>query len=147
MITKDVLSVQYAGGGSEKKMRLGEVLSGFTFHGNYDKLIVSYREHRRSGRMDCIGITQLNCGSLRTYLGLAYVKCRFDDVADIMTDVDVKTIETKIEHYCLVLPLIDDGNFEQEFATVFDDWDVSDEYYRKFLPNLCPILFQADVMS
>ena len=130
----------------EKKLRLGEVLSGFTFKGNCDQIIIAYGERRRAGFMNYVGVTRMNKGESRKCIGLAYVKCRFDEKDDIMIDVNVQAIESRIEHHCLMLLLIDNGTFEQEFAIVYDDWDVSDENFRKCLPNLCPICFENDVM-
>ena len=40
----------------KRKMRVSEVMSGFTFQGNTDKIIIAHGEHRRSGVMKCIGI-------------------------------------------------------------------------------------------
>ena len=130
----------------ERKISQGEVLSGFTFCGNCDKIIVAYGERRRSGYMNCIGVTRLNKGSSFKCVGLAYVKCKLDDACDILLDVEVKTIENRIEHYCLMLPLIQDGDFDQDYAIIYDDWDVSDENWVKCLPNLCPLCFEVDVL-
>ena len=60
--------------------------------------------------------------------------------------VDVETIESRIEHHCLLLPLVDEGIFVQEFAIVYDDWDVGDEHFKKYLPSLCPLCFTTDVL-
>ena len=83
--------------------------------------------------MDVIGITRLDDGSTRKCLGLPYMKCAFYDDNNILVDMDVEEIESQIHHHCLLLPLIDDGNFIQEFAMVYDDWDISDEKREKCL--------------
>ena len=64
-----------------------------------------------------------------------------------MIGVGVKTIENNMKHYCLLLPLIMDGNFAGKFAIVYDDWDVGDENFRKSLPNICKFCFANDVMA
>ena len=105
-------------------MRVGEVMSGFTFQGNTDKIIIAYGEHRRSGVMKCIGITRCEKGNSKKCIGLAYVKLQLDNTtvyALYSQDIDVKEVESMIEHYCLLLPLIDDGDFNNEFAIVYDD--------------------------
>jgi len=134
----------------KRKMRVGEVMSGFTFRGNPDKIIIAYGEHRRSGVMKCIGITRCEKGKSKKCIGLAYVKLQLDNTTEnalFSQDIDVKEVESMIEHYCLLLPLIDDGNFESEFAIVYDDWDVGDEYFRKCLPSLCSMCFETDVLK
>ena len=131
----------------ERRMSLGEVVSGFTFEGNGDKIIISYGERRRSGLMSCIEVQRLNKGEARKCVGLAYVKCQLDKNISTLIDVDVETIESRIEHHCLMLPLVDEGLFVQEFAIVYDDWDVGNEYFKKVLPSLCPLCFATDVLS
>ena len=96
--------------------------------------------------MNCIGVTRLNKGSSFKCVGLAYVKCKLDDACDILLDVEVKTIENRIEHYCLMLPLIHDDDFDQDYAIIYDDWDVSDENWVKCLPSLCSLCFEVDVL-
>ena len=109
--------------------------------------MIAYGGRRRSGFMNCIGITRLNKGSSRKCVGLAYVSCDLDDVNNLLTDVNVSAIEIRMEHYCLMLPLIDDGNFDKEFAIIYDDWDVANERFQKCLPNLCAILSAMDVLA
>ena len=52
-----------------------------------------------------------------------------------------------MEHYCLLLPCIDEGKFEGNMAVVYDDWDVGDINFKKVLPTLCEILFGYKVLS
>ena len=63
----------------ERKMRIGEVLSGFTLKGNNEKIIISYGDGRRSSVMRCIGITRQNKGKARKCIRMAYVKCVLDE--------------------------------------------------------------------
>jgi len=100
---------------------MGEVLSAFTFHGNPNKIIVSFGEGRRRGLMNIIGITRFDIGKAQKCLGLSYVKCGFDNDDDVLFDMDVGEIESQIQYYCLLLPLIDNENFVQEHASVYDD--------------------------
>ena len=121
----------------DRKMMLGEVLSAFAFFGSHNKLFVAFGEKRRRGLMDIIVITRLDDGITRKCLGLPYMKCSFDDDSASLVGMDVEGIESQIQHHCLLLPLIDDGNFIQEFAIVYDDWDISNEKREKSLSNLC----------
>ena len=89
-------------------------------------------------------------GNSKKCIGLAYVKLQLDNTtvnALYSQDIDIKEVESMIEHYCLLLPLIDDGDFENEFAIVYGDWDVGDEYFRKCLPSLCSMCFETDVLK
>jgi len=130
----------------DRKMMLGEVLSAFTFFGNTNKLFVAFGEKRRRGLMDIIGITRLDDGITTKCLGLPYMKCSFDNDTDILVEMDVEEIESQIQHHCLLLPLIDDGNFIQEFAIVYDDWDISNEKREKSMSYLCTRCFETDVL-
>jgi len=133
----------------KRKMRVGEVMSGFTFQGNTDKIIIAYGEHRRSGVMKCIGITRYEKDYSKHCIGIAYVKCELDNTMEnalYSQEIDVKEVESMIKHYCLLLPLMKEGNFNNEFVMVYDDWDVGDEHFRKSLPSLCPMCFETDVL-
>ena len=96
--------------------------------------------------MNCIGITRLNQGTCRKCVGLAFVKCKLDEETNILSNVSVSAIENRIEHHLLMLPLIDHGDFDEEYAIVFDDWDVSDENFVKCLPKLCDMCFEIDAL-
>ena len=91
----------------DRRMSLGEVLSGFTFEGNGDNIMIAHGERQRSGLMSCIGITRLNKGVARKCVGLAFIKCQVDDTSDTLEDVDVETLESKMKHYCIMLPILD----------------------------------------
>ena len=108
--------------------------------------MIAYGERRRSGFMSCVGITQFKKGSSHECVGLAYVTCDLDDVSNLLTNVNVDAIVSRMEHYCLMLPLIDDGNFDKEFAIIYSDWDVGNEHLQKCIPDSCSILFALDVL-
>jgi len=74
------------------------------------------------------------------------VKCAFNNDVDVLFDMDVDEIKSQIQHYCLLLPLMDDSIFEQEFDIVYDDWDVSDDNFEKYLPNLCSRCFETHLL-
>ena len=79
-------------------------------------------------------------------VGLAFVKCQLDDTANILEDVDVGTLQSRMKHYCLILPLLEDGDFDEEFVIVYDDCDVDDDFFQKCLPSLCTMCFKTDVL-
>ena len=98
----------------ERRMSLGEVLSGFTFEGSGNNIMIAYGEKRRSGLMNCIGITRLRKGVAKKVVGFAFVKCQLDDTSNVIKDVDVEILESKMKHYCIMLPLLDDRDFFSE---------------------------------
>ena len=99
--------------------------------------------------MNVIGIQRVNKGRGHKVLGLAYVKCLLDPENMAFRDQGIYDfIENYgVKHYCLLLPFIDEGNFEGNMAVVYDDWDVGDINFKKVLPTLCEILFGYDVLS
>ena len=131
----------------ERRTSLGEVVSGFTLNGDDETILIAYGDRRRSGLMNCVGISRLNRGSSKKCIGLAYVKCELDRAMDDLENVDLKTMEKHMNYYCLLLPLIDSGVFDGEYAIVYHDWDVGDENFGKALPNLCSLCFGTNAMS
>ena len=49
--------------------------------------------------------------------------------------------------YCIMLPFVEKKKdfFSNQYAVVFDDWDVIDGYGEKNLPTLCKVEFGSDV--
>ena len=132
----------------ERKIRLGDVISGFTLKSDPSKLIVAYGPDRRSGIMNCVEVQRLNRGDARKCVGLAFTKVELkNNEADMMIDCDVDCVESCMDHYFLMLPLIDRGNFSQEFALVFEDWDTADENFNKCLPSLCALCLAENVLG
>ena len=131
----------------ERKIRLGEVISGFTMKDDPSKMVVAYGTRQRSGLMNCVEVQRINKGIARKCVGLAYVTFVLKNKeSEIMEDCDLSFIESRMDHYFIMLPLLDNGDFKQEFAVVFEDWDVADESFRKCLPNLCEMCFAYNVI-
>ena len=130
----------------QNRMKYGDVISGFIFDGDSEKIMVGYGMKRCSGLMNCIGISRLNYGKSTKCIGLPYVKCKIDDQIEDLLSVEVNTVGDIIGNYCLLLPLIQDGEFNGQYTVIYDDWDVGDEYFRKCLPCLCLLLFNTNVM-
>jgi len=66
-----------------------------------------------------------------------------------MTDEQRVEIEAAMVDYCLMLPWVDKTNDNNsEYAVVFHDWCIhSFAYDMKLLPDLCPHVFQEDIMK
>ena len=127
-------------------MRQANALSGFTFCNDDSRIMIAYGKKRRSGLMSCVTVSRLNPGHSQKCIGLAYVKCRLDDPSHLLLDADVEELEECIESYCLLLPFLNKGEFTDQYAVIYDDWDVGDKDFKKVLPSLCQQLFETDVM-
>ena len=125
-----------------RKLRDGEVISGLALKGS-ENLVVCYGDQNRSGITNCVELRRVHKGYSKKCMGLHYVKFSLDYC--ITENVCKKAMEETVSNYMLMLPLIEDGNFAQQFTVVFDDWDVGDHYFRKNLPGLCEICFHGDI--
>ncbi len=65
----------------------------------------------------------------------------------MMINSDVDFFEIRMDHYFLMLPLIDHGNFAQEFALIFEDWDTADKHFQKCLPSMCALCLEENVLG
>ena len=108
-----------------------------------NKICVAYGKNHQRGKINVIGIQRVNKGRGHTVLGLAYVKCVLDPEVKAFRDQGIYDfIENYgVKQYYVLLPFIDEGNFEGNMVVVYDDWDVGDFNSKKVLPTLCEILF------
>ena len=98
--------------------------------------------------MNCVEVRRLNKGHARKCVGLAFTKVELkNSETDMMINCEVKFVESRMDHYFLMLPLIERGDFAQEFALVFEDWDTADENFQKCLPSLCALCLEENVLS
>ena len=128
----------------ERKIRVGEVISGFTLKGSATKLFVAYGESRRGGKMNFVEVKRLNKGIAKKFVGLAFTKVV---LTKSFIDYEVDVVESKMDHYFLMLPFIEPGDFSQEFAIVFEDWDTADENFKKCLPSLCALCLEDNELG
>ena len=81
-------------------------------------------------------------GETETLIGFSYhpYELKKDTVIKNMTTEDLKR---HTSDYCVMLPFVreKDDNFSNQYAVVFDDWDVIDAHGEKNLPTLCRIEF------
>ncbi len=73
-----------------------------------------------------MSIDWLDSGSGNMLLGLSYRKCEMDTIVGNLKKEDVNELESLMSVYCLLLLLVDDGKFNNEYTVVFSDWDVGD---------------------
>ena len=84
-----------------------------------------------------IGIQRVNKGKQYKVLGLTCVKCVLDSEEKSFKDQGIYDLMEYywVKHYCLLLPFIDEGNFADHMAVVYDDWGVRDINFKKVLPS------------
>ncbi len=112
----------------EEKIWKGKFFSGFTLD-NSNKLFISYGSHHISGSTNCIEVIREYKGRSSKCVGFSYVKIGQDLHANKIKDVDIKTLESYMVNYFLLLPLVDQNNFNQDYAMTYDDWDVGDNFF------------------
>ena len=49
-----------------------------------------------------------------------------------MQQLDVETIEKTMKRYILLLPLVIEGQSNQEYAVVYRDWDAGDVNHKNY---------------
>ena len=134
---------------AESKFQGGQMLSGFMCEGKYgSKIIVGYGNRRRSGFMNLAMVERINKEKEVLRFGLPFVKCRLNKERDEWMEKDVKEVEAEITSYCLLLPYVEGKkNFRQEYAVIYEDWDVGNANFEKDKMQVCGDVFEIDVMS
>ena len=137
----------------ESNFKDGRVMSGFTLKNiescnvKLEKIMIAFGKSRRSGMMSMIGINRGNQGNYVARGGLKYVECELDPVDLWIVDERVSEVESIIENYCLLLPLVQKniGN-RKKYAVIFEDWDVGDENFIKGMPTISKECFETNVL-
>ena len=81
-------------------------------------------------------------------IGLPFVKCVLHPEKDDWKRKAVKDVEDVISNYCLLLPYVEkDSPFKQEYAIIYDDWDVGTIDFEKQKMTVCEDVFVVDVMD
>ena len=76
-------------------------------------------------------------------MGLTYIKC---EQLGTMMETNVNMTEENIQNYVLLLPLIIEENFVQEYVVIFHDWDVGNIKHEKKLPDLCCYCLEKETL-
>ena len=120
----------------------GRVISGFTLKNitsseiKSEKIMIAFGNSRRSGMISMMGMKRVNKGNYVARGGLMYVECELDPDELWILEESVTEVESIIENYCLLLPLVKkDRGTTTKYAVIFDDWDVGDEYFGKGMPK------------
>ena len=132
-----------------KKFEGGRALSGFMCEGRYgSKILIGYGNKRRSGLMKIAVVERIEQGKVVYGMGLPYVMCQLNiETVDGMS-MSVDEVEGMITSYCLLLPYLEGKKqFKEEFAVIYDDWDVGSEDFHKEKMSVSGPAFQTDVMD
>ena len=65
----------------------------------------------------------------------------------VIHDIPTDELRDYTSQYCVMLPFVKGKkeDFVNQYAVVFDDWDVIDRFGEKRLPTLCNVEFGSDV--
>ena len=131
----------------------GRVLSGFTLKSvtasdiTSEKIMIAFGNSRRSGRISMMGLNRVNKGNYVARSGLMYVECELDTDDLWILDESVGEVESIINNYCLLLPLVQTNRGPTiKYAVIFEDWDVGDEYFVKSMPRISKECFEMNVL-
>ena len=131
----------------------GRVLSGFTLKSvtasdiTSEKIMIAFGNSRRSGRISMMGLNRVNKGIYVAQSGLMYVECELDPDDLWILDESVGEVESIINNYCLLLPLVQTNRGPTiKYAVIFEDWDVGDEYFVKSMPKISKECFEMNVL-
>ena len=84
----------------------------------------------------------------RCECGFKYIKCEIDEREQIVEGMDVAELESNMERYCLMLPFVySKEDFNQNFAIIYDNWQVGNELGGSEVPCICEWLFRQDVLE
>ena len=101
-------------------------------------------------KCNIVKLEVVQSGAMREECGMIYTRRKLG-VYDKETHGDwwLRELEKEMTGYCLLLPFIcdKDRSFEQEYAAVYDDWEVSDENGEKVRNKINPRVFETDVLD
>ena len=129
----------------EEKLREGQVLSGLTTmkdEHNHLEDHIWLVFGKQGSKVSIVPLRRNDDGETETLIGFSYhpYELEKDTVIENMTTEDLKR---NTSDYCVMLPFVreKDDHFSNQYAVVFDDWDVIDAHGEKNLPILCRIEF------
>ena len=75
------------------------------------------------------------------------IQCELDPGDLLILDESVTEVESIIDKYCLLLPLVQKNRgTTTKYAVIFEDWDVGDEHFAKSIPKICEKCFKTNVL-
>ena len=134
--------------GIEERLIEGQVLSGLTtmvdYH-NYleDHIWLVFGKQR--SKVSIVPLWRKDNNETETLIGFSYHSYELDK-DKVIENMTTEELKKNTSNYCVMLPFVreKDDNFNNQYAVVFDDWDVIDAHGVKRLPTLCPREFDSD---
>ena len=104
------------------------------------------------GELEKGNIVQLEVvqNSVREVCGMYYTKRKLGEYnEEVHGDWWLRELEKEMTGYCLLLPFVceQDESFGQEYAAVYDDWEVGGESGEKVKNKIISRVFETDVLS
>ena len=98
--------------------------------------------------MNLAVVERVNHGQCVHAMGLPYVKCQLNPETKDSMAQSVDEVEGIITGYCLLLPYREGkSKFKQEYAVIYDDWDVGNTDIKKEKMSVSGTAFVVDVMD
>ena len=100
----------------------------------------------KQGRVSIVPLQLNDDKDTETLIGLSYHTYELRKEA-VIHDMPTDELGDNTSQYCVMLPFVkgEKENFVNQYAVVFDDWDVIDRFGEKSLPTLCSVEFGTDV--
>ena len=131
----------------KRKLTEGEVISAFTLEDHEDAIFVAFGD---GGETCNVVQMRMKGDRVQRECGMRYMQYELEDLEDYVVDkLKVVALEDDMRRYCLLLPFVykGDENFEQDFAVVYDNWEVGNERGESEIPSICTTLFAIDVLA
>ena len=121
------------------------ILSVFTLEEHGHQLFVMFVNS--SIKCNIIGISMIIEENGRRDCGFKYMKYEIYKREKIVEDVEVEGMESNMVCYCLMLPFVySEEDFNQNFAIIYDIWQVGNKLDRSEVLCICELLFLQDVL-
>ena len=130
----------------ERKVEVGEVISGFTLESTGDDTWVAFGDNGK--KVNIVRINKLTKMPKRRECGFMYMRCEIGPQVD-NPNMTVDGLEMIMVRYCLFLPFVynKEDSFGREFAIIYDDWEVCNDLGYREIPHLCETLFRNNVLD
>ena len=132
----------------EERLIEGQVLSGLTTmvdDRNYLEDHIWLVFGKQGSKVSIVPLRRKDNDDTETLIGFSYHSYELDKDT-VIENMTTEELKKNTSDYCVMLPFVreKDDNFNNQYAVVFDDWDVIDAHGVKRLPTLCPREFDSD---
>ena len=108
--------------------------------------MVAFADH--GDKVKTIRINKLTTVRRRWECGFKCIECEIGAIVDNQ-DMAVNGLKVNVMRYCLLLPFVynNEGNFGNQYAIVYEDWEVCTELGYRELIHVCETLSEDSVLS